>query len=214
VIFQKNVVYKDLMQRKEQFPCEEDDHVGSYIYLDLEAERDISSGGEQSQAQVTPATRGLVTSTPPRNETDDIEETDVHQSPLSYHLVQDRERRVIRAPRRFDDEDYFVEALYTSEDGDAVEPADYKEAVRDENWDKWKLAMNEETESQLKNDTWTKVTRPEKQRIIGSRWIYKYKRGIPRVEEPRFKARLVAKGYAQRKGVDYHEIFAPVVKQV
>jgi len=47
--------------------------------------------------------------------------------------VRDRERRVIRAPRRFDDEDYFAETLYTTEDGDAIEPADYKEAVRDEN---------------------------------------------------------------------------------
>ncbi|CAB77906.1 putative polyprotein [Arabidopsis thaliana] len=32
------------------------------------------------------------------------------------HLVRDRERRVIRAPRRFDDEDYFAETLYTTED--------------------------------------------------------------------------------------------------
>jgi len=59
--------------------------------------------------------------------------------------------------------------------------------------------MNEEIESQLKNDTWIIVTRPEKQRIIVSRWIYKYRQGIPGVEEPRFKARLVAKGMLKEK---------------
>lgn len=58
--------------------------------------------------------------------------------------------------------------------------------------------MDEEMESQIKNNIWTTVTFPENQRIIGNRWIYKYKMGIPGVKEDRFKVRLVAKGYAQR----------------
>jgi len=104
--------------------------------------------------------------------------------------------------------------LYTTEDGDVVEPESFNEAKMDSNWNKWKLAMNDEIDSQEKNNTWTVVTRPENQRIIGCRWIYKYKLGILGVEEPRFKARLVAKGYSQREGIDYHEIFAHVVRHV
>ncbi|KAG7591060.1 Zinc finger CCHC-type superfamily [Arabidopsis thaliana x Arabidopsis arenosa] len=214
VIFQENAVYKDLMQRSENVTAEEDDQTGSYLDLDLEADSDVISGGDQEVTQNTPVPGSPGQTTPMTHDINDDAESDVNQSPLSYHLARDRDRREIRAPRRFDDEDYFAEALYTTEDGEAVEPENYSEAKLDANFDKWKRAMNEEIDSQEKNNTWTIVTRPENQRIIGCRWIYKYKLGIPGVEEPRFKARLVAKGYAQKEGIDYHEIFAPVVKHV
>lgn len=72
--------------------------------------------------------------------------------------------------------------------------------------------MVEEIESIRANDTWDLVDLPSGRRPVGCKWVYKIKRdsnGKP----IRYKARLVAQGFSQRYGVDYDEVFAPVVRQ-
>jgi hypothetical protein len=99
-----------------------------------------------------------------------------------------------------------------AEDVDTNEPCTYREAISCDESSQWLAAMGEEIESLHKNQTWELVKPPKGQKIVGCKWVFKKKKGIPRVENARFKAQLVAKGYTQREGIDYNEVFSPVVK--
>lgn len=97
-------------------------------------------------------------------------------------------------------------------DDQSSDPGSYKEAITGNDKEKWEAAMKDEIDSLMKNNTWELVERPAKQRIVGCKWIFKRKPEVPGVEKARYKARLVARGFTQREGVDFNEIFSPVVK--
>ncbi|KAD7478571.1 hypothetical protein E3N88_01707 [Mikania micrantha] len=88
------------------------------------------------------------------------------------------------------------------------DPITYNEACKD---NKWRDAMNIEINSILKNDTWTLVDLPKGQKPIGVKWVYKTKLNKDG-EIDKYKARLVVKGYKQKYGIDYQEVFAPVIR--
>lgn len=117
-------------------------------------------------------------------------------------------------PLRFTENHCVVSCLLTTNDGESLEPYDYVEALKDKDWERWNASMGDEMCSLEKNGTWVVVPKPANMKIIGSKCVYSKKDGIPGVEPPRFKSRLVAKGYSQREGIDYNEIFSPVVKHV
>ena len=88
------------------------------------------------------------------------------------------------------------------------EPLSYTEAACEELWIR---AMREEMLAIDRNDTWELVTPPPNCRPIGLKWIFKLKKN-PQGEVIKYKAWLVVKGYSQRKGIDYEEVYALVVR--
>ena len=103
-------------------------------------------------------------------------------------------------------------ALTVANDVNGSEPMSFKKTMSSNNKMKWYAAMYDEITSLSKNNTWILVNKPPNKKLIRSKWIFKLKAGASNKESPRQRARLVAKGFTQREGVDFNEVFSPVVK--
>lgn len=93
------------------------------------------------------------------------------------------------------------------------EPRTYEEAANSAERDNWLDAMQDEYNSLITNKTWILVKKPNDQKVIDNKWVFKLKKNIDGSIE-RFKARLVVRGFTQEYGVDYEETFSPVVRFV
>lgn len=91
------------------------------------------------------------------------------------------------------------------------DPDSVKEAVSSDNAENWKNAMDEEFQSLISNNTWILTDLPPGKKALPCKWIFKTKTDETGAVK-RHKARLVVKGYTQKKGVDYDEIYSPVVR--
>ena len=70
--------------------------------------------------------------------------------------------------------------------------------------------MESEMDSLRKNDTWDLVSLPREKHALLCKWVYKLK--VTGDAVSKYKARSVAKGFKQENGVDFDEIFSPVMK--
>ncbi|GJV18873.1 retrovirus-related pol polyprotein from transposon TNT 1-94 [Tanacetum coccineum] len=135
----------------------------------------------------------------------EVNETDESQAPATRSLNRERRRPGWHS-------DYVMESniayCLLTEEG---EPSTLQEALNNPDASFWKEAMQEEIEALHKNKTWELVPLPGGRKPIGNKWVYKIKKnGDDQVE--RYRARLVVKGYAQKEGIDFNEIFSPVVR--
>ena len=126
------------------------------------------------------------------------------QAPEAQPVLR-RSTRAHRAPERY------VPSLDYVMLTDCEEPSCYEEAMLKDDKLKWEKAMQSEMDSLHKNSTWELVHLPDGKRALPCKWVYKLK-VTANDGKPKYKARLVAKGFRQQQGVDFEEIFSPVVK--
>lgn len=75
---------------------------------------------------------------------------------------------------------------------------------------KWIQAMDEEVDSLHINQTWDLVKLPKGKKAIQNKWVYRVK--VEHGGLTTYKARFVVKGFQQKTGIDFTDIFSPMVK--
>ncbi|CAN1345150.1 Retrovirus-related Pol polyprotein from transposon TNT 1-94 [Linum perenne] len=88
------------------------------------------------------------------------------------------------------------------------EPSTFNQAIKHTCW---QIAMQDEYNALMRNNTWSLVACPTNVNLVGCKWIFRIKRNSDGTVQ-RHKARLVAQGFSQEAGVDYFETFSPVIR--
>jgi hypothetical protein len=70
----------------------------------------------------------------------------------------------------------------------------------------WEQACQRELETLSRRGVFEVVKRPSGRKVIKNRWVFDVK------DDGRKRARLVAKGFSQVEGMDYDQVFSPVVR--
>lgn len=126
---------------------------------------------------------------------------------LQISIDNDKSVRELRDRRRIKHPDFYGSPItFVAE----ALPENYNDAINSNEKNQWIEAMHDEINSLHENKTWILVEKPEKQKVISSRWVYVKK--FIEDGKIRFKARLVIKGYSQKEGIDYKETFSPVAR--
>ena len=93
---------------------------------------------------------------------------------------------------------------------DIMIPSNFKSAMNSPQSKFWYEAMKDEFKTIKDRHVWDLVEKPQNIKILGSRWVFNLKKNA-NGEVERYKVRLVAQGFHQIKGLNYEEVFNPVV---
>jgi hypothetical protein len=133
-----------------------------------------------------------------------------HSSPIVYppweSLAEGWTRRQIVRPIRL------IEECNVAEEVDSAHEPLYSKAILSADSKKLMDVMHEEMESLENNGTWDVVHLPSKKKGVKCKWIFKRKECMTPNELAWYKERLDAKGFSQILGIDYTDIYPPVVK--
>ena len=139
------------------------------------------------------------------------ESDDEWQDAVTYHPDVRRSTRQSKPPERFGFESaLFVQETLLQNEAPST-PLTYREAINAADSSAWKCAMDDEIQQINKKGTWTLVDFPPGYKPVKCKWVYAAKMNADN-RITRHRARLVAKGFNQKKGINYDEVFSPVVK--
>lgn len=152
---------------------------------DLDKENNLNS--EEDQIDLTQETDLEKNSDYEDAENEEPDEQDIEEIKQTVRR-SDRERK---PPKRYGD--YIL--------------LTYQQAVTGPDRENWKQAIQQEKTSLKRINTWKVVNKAEARdnKILSSKWIFKEK------DNGQKKAKLVIRGCEQNYGIDFEEVFSPVV---
>ncbi|RVW95743.1 Retrovirus-related Pol polyprotein from transposon TNT 1-94 [Vitis vinifera] len=163
VIFNEQVMYEDRSIVVSDV-IEIDQKKSEFVNLDELTESTVQKGGKEDK------------------------ENENSQVDLSTPVAEVRKSsRNIRPSQRYSPVLNYLLLIYGGE------PKCYDEALQDENSSKWELAMKDEMDSLLGNQTWELTELSVGKKALHNKWVYKIKNEHD--GNKRYKARLVVKGF-------------------
>ena len=186
------------------------DETNQKLYIRRDVEFNESDFGQKSAMTTEPDQKSMQL----KQNADITAKDEERQEPQEEKELR-RSERTRKTPARYGYDEYADTATCRVRHvpyhlSEVDEPSTMEEAKSSDHAPEWKVATDAEYNSLIENKTWKLVELPPGRKAIGCKWVFKLKHNVDGIVE-RFKARLVAKGYAQKYGIDYDEIFSPVV---